>query len=78
MSCKIKDINISQINDGIPKTYKGIEGGFSVGDTMFLEYDYDYYRNITLEIKNKSGNKPPVFFFASDILISSIINLDDN
>ena len=52
MSCKVKDINISQINEGIPKTYKGIEGGFSIGDTMFLEYDYDYYRNITLEIKN--------------------------
>ena len=52
MSCKIKDINISQINEGIPKTYKGIEGGFSIGDTMFIEYDYDYYRNITLEIKN--------------------------
>jgi hypothetical protein len=40
-SCKIKDINIIRLEEGLPKTYKSIEGGKIIGENLIFSYEYD-------------------------------------
>ena len=40
-NCKIKDITISEIDEGKPKTYKGTKGGAKIGGSMQFAYTFD-------------------------------------
>ena len=39
-TCKIKDITILTMEEGLPKTYKLFEGGSTIGGEMYFEYVY--------------------------------------
>ena len=48
-TCKIKDITILEMEEGLPKTYKGFEGRSKIGDNMQFKYQFEFPKYFSFE-----------------------------
>lgn len=67
LNCKIKDITISQIDEGRPETYKGLKGGANIGGSMRFAYtleprNYFIFKRTDEELSHPERNlRRPLF-----------------
>jgi len=60
-NCKIKDITISAIDEGVPKTYKGLKNGANIGESMRFAYKLENTNYMTFKRTDQELSHPEGF-----------------